>query len=756
MKIFLVAIFSILSFNLYAQTVKSINFEGMVHISKPVALRMLEFTSGDNVDSEILNKSLIKYYNQGYFTDVWIDITDGALTYHFAEKPVISKVELDGWKENDEDALENIVKIKHGSLYDKKKLDAAKKRIIEAISQDAKIDSVVEIKEEYLDNGSVKITFVVNEGEEIIIKKLQYSGANKLDSDEFDEVIANKEKDFMGWLWGRNDGEMKLADLDYDPLRIRDYYMQHGYLDASVDKPFVKVDFNNYTADMSYQIKEGVSYKINKISIEQTKEVIEEEKVLDILKLTIGDTFNIKTFREDSTRIKTLVSDLSYAFVQVTPDLKKNKKDGTVEVVFKIIPGEKVMIRNVIISGNKRTLDRVIRREIFLGPGDMYSLTDLSDSRSALGRLGYFEANTIEQRRVNSNTVDLIVKVKEAPTGNIQLAGGYGSSNGLLISLAVNDRNVFGSGINVGVTTERSEISSNHAFNISNPRLNDTDFSGNFSIFKSDYEHNDYTVLSNGIGLGLGNRFTRHINGTAHYGYSKNAYNGIKDANITAEQRQFYQDYVKSSITLSVRYDDTDDYYLPRKGISASQSVEYAGLGGVAEFIKNKTTFSAYKGLEEYLGFDIIARYKARFYNISKNDNLPIAERFYMGGIGSIRGYESYSLAPYYKNNKGEIVRIGGEYTASNSLELSFPLVPKAKMRLVAFVDYGAIGGISGYAKISNQDTINDDLITRGGYGMGLEWFSPVGPIQLIFGRALNEEKDDKISNFEFSMGQRF
>ena len=120
MKIFLVAIFSILSLNLYAQTVKSINFEGMVHISKPVALRMLEFASGDNVDSEMLNKSLIKYYNQGYFTDIWIDITDGALTYHFAEKPLISKVELDGWKENDEDALENIVKIKHGSLYDKK------------------------------------------------------------------------------------------------------------------------------------------------------------------------------------------------------------------------------------------------------------------------------------------------------------------------------------------------------------------------------------------------------------------------------------------------------------------------------------------------------------------------------------------------------------------------------------------------------------------------------------------------------------
>ena len=756
MKIFLVTILSILSFNLYAQTIKSINYDGMVHISKPVALRMLDFAKGDDVDDKILNESILKYFNQGYFIDIWIDITDGVLTYHFVEKALISKVELKGWKEDDEDALDNIVKIKQGSLYDKKKLVSAKKRIIEALSQDSKIDSVVEIQEEYLDNGSVKITFVVNEGEEIIIEKLQYSGVKNLDIDDFDEVIANKEKDFMGWLWGRNDGEMKLIDLAYDPLRIRDYYMQYGYLDAKVNEPFVKVDFNNYTANMSYQIKEGVSYKISKISIEQSTEVIDDAKILDVIKLTKGDTFNIKTFREDSARIKTLIADLSYAFVQVTPDLKKNKEDGNVEVVFKIAPGEKVMIRNVIISGNTRTLDRVIRREIFLGPGDMYSLTDLTDSRSALGRLGYFDANTIEEKRVNSSTMDLVVKLKEASTGTLQAGGGYGSYGGFLIQLSVNDRNVFGSGIDIGVKLDRSELTYNYVFNISNPRLNDTDFSGNFAINISEYEYNDYTVLSSGVGVGLGHRFTRNINGGVNYGYSDNSYNGIKDANLTAGQEQFYEDYIKSSVTFSIRYDDTDDYYLPRKGIATSQSLEYAGLSGDAEFIKSRTSFSAYKGLKEYLSFDIIARYKARFKYAYENGYLPIAERFYMGGLRSVRGFSSYSLAPNYKDNKGKTVRIGGEYTGSNSLELSFPLVPKAKMRLVTFVDYGSIGGTRGYKNIAKQNTLNDDLITRGGYGLGLEWFSPVGPIQLIFARALDEEKGDNTSFFEFSMGQRF
>jgi len=759
MKIFLAALLTLLAINSQARTIESIKFEGMVHISQPVALRMLDFAVGDEVSNENINESLRKYFEQGYFKDAWVDFNDGELTYHFKEKALISKIELKGWKENDEEILDAVIQIKRGSLYDDKKLNAAKQRIIEAISQDAKIDSVVEIQKEYLENGSIKVTFVVNEGEEVIIENLNYSGASGIDSDDFDEVIANKQRDFMGWFWGQNDGKMKLTDLAYDPLRIRDLYMQHGYLDAAINEPFVKVNFNNYTADMSYQIEEGISYTISKVTIQQTKHVIDEEKVLDVVTLEAGEVFNIKTFRDDSQRIKTLIADLSYAFAQVVPDLKKNKKDKTVEVVFKVMPGDKVKIRNVVISGNTRTLDRIVRRELYLGPGDMYSLTDLTDSRSALGRLGFFDGTTIEEKRITNQSMDLIVKLKEAPTGNIQLGGGYGSYGGLLVSIAVDDRNVFGSGINVGVKLERSELTSNYAFNISNPRLNDSDFSGNFSIYTSDYQYNDYTVLTNGINLGLGHRFTRYISGYVGYSYTNNEYEDVNLTNINTDNNQFFESYSKSSFTVSTKWDNTDDYYLPRNGFAASQSIEYAGAGGDAKFIKSRTTFNAYKGLEEWVGFDLIARYKSRLFYVMENGNLPLAERFYMGGIGSIRGYESYSLSPTVVDAKGNIVRrIGGEYTASNSVELSFPMVPKAKMRLVMFLDYGAIGGISGADKVTLEEgtKLNDDLITRGGFGLGVEWFSPVGPIQLMFAQPLGEEENDKTANFEFTMGQRF
>ncbi len=750
MKIFLPLFLLLFTTNLFAQTLNAINFEGMVHISKPVALRMLPFEVGDDVDIKMVDEAIKKYFKQGYFNDIWAEFENGDLTFFFKEKAIISQIEVKGWKDNDEEVQDAVIQIKKGSLYNEKLLQDAKKRIIEAISQEGKLDSVVEIQKKYLENGSIKVIFLVNEGEEIIINKLEYSGVKGLDPDDFDGVIANKEHEFMGWFWGQNDGKMNLRDLSYDNLRIRDLYMQYGYLDAKVNEPFVRVNFNHYTADMSYQIQEGDIYTIRKVTLHQAKEVIDEKALRDIISLKEGEVFNIKSFREDAEKIKTLVADKSYAFVQVVPDLKKNQKDNTVEVIFKITPGDKVKIRDVVVSGNTRTLDRIVRRELYLGPGDMYSLTDLKDSRNALGRLGYFEGTTIEEKRVDNQTMDLVVKLKETPTGNVQLGGGYGSYGGLLISIGVNDRNIWGSGINMGVKAEKSQTTESYSFNVSNNRLNDSDFSGNFSVFRSAYDYNDYSVFTNGVSIGTGHRFSRYISGYIGYGFSGNSYEFDNTLDLNVTDTFYFENYTKSGITISAKWDNTDDYYLPRRGFDFSQSFEKTGLGAKANYMKSRTNFGRYIGLEEYIGFDAIFRYKARLNLVIDNGYIPLAEKYYLGGIGSVRGYQAFSLSPVITDDNGVVRRIGGEKTFSNSLELSMPLIPKAKMRIVFYADWGFIG----------DDSITE--ISRGGYGTGLEWFSPVGPIQLMFAAPLNVDdgnipgQKDRTSSFEFTMGQRF
>ena len=740
----------LLSVPLFATTVSDIKFVGMVHISKSIAKSMLKINVGDPLDLKQVDETVKTFFKQGYFTDIWVDEKDGVLTFHFVEKPVISKIKMSGWKDSDKDAQSSLLQIKKGALYDEKRLQAAKKRIIDALSQEGKIDSVVEIETEYLDNGSVAVEFKVNEGETIIIEDVEYSGDKGLQPDVFEGQIANKAHQFMGWFWGRNDGKMQLAELGYDPLRIRDVYMQHGYLDAKIDEPFVRVDFDSYTAQMSYQMSEGEVYRTSGIVLSQSKKVIDEAILREVVRLQLQEPFNIKTFREDAKRIKTKIADLGYAFVQVVPDLRKDKENKTVEVVFRITPGEKVYIRNVIIAGNGRTLDRIIRRELFLGPGERYNLTDLRDSKNALGRTGFFESSTIEEKRIDERTMDLVVKVKEAPTGNIQLGGGYGSYGGILVSVGVNDRNIFGSGISVGVKVEHSQRTKNYSFNISNPRLNDSDFSGNFSIYRSDYEYNDYTVQSDGMSTGLGHRFTRFITGYLGYTYASVGYADISPTYFenNPQLKQYFESYNKSSVTVSANFDNTDDYYLPRSGWAISQSFEKAGIGADANFFKSRSTLNKYNGLNEYLGFDAIFRWKNRYFAASDTGFLPQAEGFYMGGLGSVRGYEAYSL-PYVIDKNGNPVRVSATQTASSNIELSLPLVPKAKMRFALFYDLGWI-----HTGRPELGSVSD--MFRMGYGAGLEWFSPVGPLQLVFANPVKPETHDKISHFEFTIGQRF
>lgn len=750
MKLLKAASALLLSMPMFAATITDIKFVGMVHISESIAKSMLKVEVGNELDAELLDETIKTFFKQGYFTDIWADEENGILTFHFVEKPIVSKIKMSGWKESDKEVQESLLQIKKGALYDEKRLEDAKKRIIAALSQEGKIDSVVEIETEYLDNGSVAVEFKVNEGETIIIEEMQYSGNEGLDTDLFEAQIANKAHQPVGWFWGRNDGKMQLAELGYDPLRIRDVYMQYGYLDAKIDEPFVRVDFDSYTAQMSYQFSEGDVYRVSGIVLSQSKQVIDEQILRDVVRLELQEPFNIKTFREDADRIKTAIADLGYAFVQVVPDLRKDKDNKTVEVVFRIMPGEKVYIRNVVISGNGRTLDRIIRRELYLGPGERYNLTDLRDSKNALGRTGFFESSTIEEKRIDDKTMDLIVKVKEAPTGNVQLGGGYGSYGGILLSIGVNDRNIFGSGINVGVKLEHSQRTQNYSFNISNPRLNDSDFSGNFSIYKSIYEYNDYTVNSDGISMGIGHRFTRFITGYLGYNYANVSYEDIDPQYFVLNPQlvQYFESYNKSSVTVSASYDDTDDYYLPRSGWAISQSFEKAGIGADANFFKSRSTLNKYNGLEPYLGFDAIFRWKNRYFAAADTGFLPQAEGFYMGGLGSVRGYESYSL-PYIIDGNGDAVRVSATQTASSNIEMSFPLVPKAKMRFSLFYDIGWI-------RTGRPELGNVPDMFRMGYGAGLEWFSPVGPLQLVFANPVNPESNDKVSHFEFTIGQRF
>lgn len=740
-----------LSSILLAQNITSIQYNGLLHISKEVAAEISGINVGDSFDINKIDESLKNFYRQGYFSDIVVSRTaDGGLLYEFKEKSVISKLDMNGYSSSDEqEALFAEIGLRKGDLYDAIKIQTAKKNLIKKIEAEGYYDTVVEINVEPKEE-SIALTFDVNKGEKIYIENIDFSGAKNIDTDDLEAALANQEEDFMGWLPGLHSGVAHMDQLSYDGFRAKDVYMQHGYLDATVSDPIMRVDSGSYKADLTYQISEGKQYRINSIKIMGAVDGLDLEEIRSEFSAIKGKIFNINKLRKDMAYLKEQVANLGYANARVNPSFHKNKNNQTVDVQYTIIAGHKVTINDVIISGNHTTRDRVIRRDVYLAPGDQFSLTDLKDSKSALGRRGYFEKVDIEQQRVDDTHTNLLVKVKETATGSIQAGGGYGSFQGPMVSASLSDRNIMGSGINAAISFDFSKISKNYSLSFNNPRVWDSDYSLGVNVYRSEYKYLSYKQKSIGGGVNIGKQITRNLYGSLGYSYSKN--DTDVDENATLQTYSIFAqedlNYAKSTFSIGLNYDSTDDFYIPREGIILGGSLGYSGVGGDEKFLETSAKFGAYYGLEDIIDYDLILRYKLRAALLQDKGHIDIPEKLFMGGIGSVRGFEPYSIAPSEDSvdANGTATRkyLGGMKSMINTVEASIPLSKAAKMRLAFFYDYGIMG----------EDKI--DEITKEGYGVALEWFSPMGPINLVFAKARNPEDLDRTASFEFTMGRKF
>jgi outer membrane protein insertion porin family len=745
--LYLLFIFIFLSFiNLEANenfAISKIKFKNLTHLSKNTAFDIINlpenYSQSEYITELQIDEAIKKLFKQEYFNNISADYDskNKTLTFIFDEKLLVSKVTVKGFLDNQEEQRSQLISIKKGSIYDKNLESQTKNNIEQAMSATkGTIDNSVEVTTKKTKNGSIEVSFIAREGENIIVDNLTFNGAENLSKEILEDAVVNRERDGFGWLMGRNDGEMKIYELENDKLKIIDKYREHGYLDVEVTKPTASIDFNRYKANITYSIKEGDQYSVNNIDIKQKNKLFTTKELLEILKLKEKNIFNILYLRKDLKKLKRKFADKGYAFVEVVPKTTQDKKNNTVDITYEIDPKELVTIRDVIISGNTRTMDRIVRREIFLAPQDLYSLTDLEDSKRALGRLGYFESVEIEEKKISPNEMDLIVKVKETMTGTIQVGGGYSSYQGLIFDASVSDRNVFGSGLDMGLGFQYSSISTNYNISITNPRLFDSLFSGTLSLFKNKFEYiGDFTIDQQGFTVGIGRRFGRNIYTNIGYTFNETQY-----SNVDSELLDSIESYDKKAIFASIKYDNTDDYFVPRKGFELSHRIEYAGLGGKAKFLENSSKLGIYQGLEDYIDYDLILRFKSQLRFLRDDGLIPINESFYMGGPGSVRGYQSFAFPD---RDLGDDTK--GTQNFINSVEASFPISRKAKLRFTIFMDYGFLG-----------DKTLSDIAHRGGYGGAIEWISPMAPLQFIFARPINEHIGDETSFFEFTLGRRF
>jgi outer membrane protein insertion porin family len=753
---------------LFAQRVTHIKFEGLAHYSASTAKEMTGIHIGEEIDANKINESIKNFFSEGYFKDVWVDRQGGTLIYHFEEKMAIANIDIKGYGTgNDGKELLQGLGLKKGDLYDSRRAAKAKQTLISNLEKRGYYDTIVEMIVNPVSDNSVSVMFDVNKGEKIIIRKMNFIGANNLSQSDLEINLANREEDFLGWMPWRNNGEANVDQLEYDTFRVKETYMQHGYLDVQVSKPLMRVDSGSYSAEIDYQINEGIQYRVGSVSISQNIEGLNTAVLADELRLLTGKIFNIKRMRKDIKLLEEEVGNYGYAYARVSPQMSKNPQTKTINLQYVVNQGQPVTINDVIISGNDATKDRVIRRYLYLAPGDKFNARDLKDSKSALGRTGFFEGVDVHSQRISENKVNLLVKVKETATGSISAGGGYGSYEGAMLNASYSEKNAFGSGISTSIGFDVSDRSQNYNLSFANPKLWDSQNSLSLSLYKKNYEYSSFTLDQRGASLYLGREFMRHFRVAVGVGYmdnqSESNNNEQEDQSFFNEtiaptdrvKELFYADkYEKVSLFTSLSFDNTDDFYIPREGMLASVSLEFASLtgqledsdleltpGGYGKFTRTAAKLGLYYGLEDWIDYDLILRFKGRVATIASADGnkLPIAEKLFMGGIGSVRGYERYSLTP-----RVDGLQSGGKKRASVSLEASVPLSKAAKMRLAGFYDYGMLG----------ENSFGE--IKRSSVGVVLEWHSAFGPINLVFAKALDDEEGDRTSKFEFSMGTKF
>lgn len=690
-------------------------------------------------------------YNTGFFSQVTATVVSekgrSTLKYVVVEKPVVRKVFIKGNEEISEKDLADVFKFGTNRFLDKARVEALMRGAATYYQAKGFYDAAFEYSVVPVSDNQVDLTFHVTEGRKFKITSIAIRGLREVDEDDLLEVMQTKEHAwYKSWLLGtgRLNGEM----LDNDRSLLRQWMLDHGYLDGVVSEP--QLDVADGSIAITFDVQEGVQYSIGSVTVSGDLIDGDTATTLEGIETVVGETFSASKVREDTFRISDKFSDRGYAFANVVPGTSVDKLSSSVGIDFSVSQGNPVSINRIKIRGNEKTYDNVIRRELRVEEQSPYSGTKVRRSQQLLERTGYFEEVGITSEPSDvPDTVDLLVNVREGSTGSFSVGAGYSSADGALFNARLTENNFFGRGrsatINADIGTERSNL----VFAVKDPRFNDSFWSLGADILMSEREYDDFDrdLAGGGIDVGypLGEVFGEWWEDVAfalQYEYldieiknvdENDAAQLVIDSEGTSTSSAFTPRLVRNTINNPLN---------PTKGSKQILSVELAGVGGNQEYyLLEARQVLYYPLLATSFGEFVFSWRTSVGYGESFDDEpFPLFKRYFPGGINSVRGYKNRTLGPKDENGN----EYGGAKEFVNNLEVIFPLINSAGFKGVVFYDAGNA--------FDDDETIDLGKL-RQAYGYGIRWSSPVGPIRVEFGFPIDREEGESSMVTMFSFG---
>ena len=725
--------------------VDSLSVSGNKRIESDAILAVVESREGRRFDPEALNRDLRSIYEMGFFEDVQIETEDSPggkkVTFKVSEKQSIGKILFKGNKKIDQKDLEKVLGIKQYSILDRREIKDSIERLRDYYHGEGFYNVEIRERIEELPNNEVALTYVIDEGEKVYIRKIQFKGNATLDSDDIKDVMDTSEKGFFSFL--TRSGQLDRKKLESDVTKIKSFYYNNGFVKAQVGEPDISFQKEEGLI-ITITINEGPQYTMGKVSVagDLIKDV---EELYGTLKITEEKVYNREVIRSDIMRLTEVYADEGYAFADITPKIKEDDEKHTVDLTYQISKGQKVRFERIEIAGNDRTRDKVIRRELKVVEGGYFSGKNMKRSVQNLYRLGFFEEVEVNTEQGSSDDkMNLDINIKEGPTGLFSLGVGYSSVEKTIGIVELAQNNLFGSGQSLSAKASLSSVSTKYNISFTEPWLFDKPLSAGIDVYNWDYEYDEYTKDSVGgklrFGFPLGPEFTT---GIVSYAYDDS---DISDIEETAAQviKDMEGTNVTSSVTLGVNRDSRDRYFNARSGSINTLSVEYAGgfLGGDNYFTKYNARTAWFFPLFWETSFSLQGRWG--FVEQRSGGELPVYEKFRIGGMNTVRGFDYGSISPLDPET-GD--RIGGEKMMVYNLEFRFPLQKEQGVWGVVFFDAG------------NVFTKDEEWTFKGirmGAGAGIRWLTAIAPLRLEWGYNLNRKPDEDSSNWEFTLGTPF
>lgn len=732
---------------LAGEKIIAFDVEGNDALEKDVVLSRLRLQAGDPYDPKAVNEDLKRVYALGYFDDVQVRLEDAGagkrLVFVVKEKPRVQAVGFKGNEVFDSDELAKAMGIKTGAVMNPKTLAEDLNKIRDMYRKKGYYNVEVSHQIEQADARTARLTVNVKEGKKLYIRNITISGAKEISESELKGQLALAERGIISWLTGS--GVLDEDKLERDAAAIEAYYGNRGYMDAKAGKP--KVDFQEDGISITFFVTEGARYKLGKVDytgdlIKPAEELKAVTRLDDLA--AKGEYFDRSVLREDLQRLTEFYTDFGYAYAEADMKLDKDEKSRVVGVTYLMNRQQKVHVRRVIIEGNDKTRDNVIRRQMRLSDGEQFSGAKLRRSNERLNKMDYFEKVEIEPATTgNPSELDLKVKVKEKATGQMSAGAGYSSFIGPFFTGSISERNLFGKGYELGFSGTISGKSNLYMISFTNPSVYDSFLSAGMDIYSRNDEY--YTYEKDTVGGRLRFGYPVGEYSRLFWSYRLDHYD-IKEVDDDASDtiKELQGGRIASVGSVSIQRDTTDRRINPNKGSNNTLTVDYAGgaLGGDDSFIRYVFDTSWYWPLWR----DLIFHWHAQAGYVMENfggDDVPDYEKFYLGGMNSVRGYDTRRICPRDENDE----RIGGDKELFANFELLFPLYKEMGIMGLFFFDAGN--------SWDTEESYSLDLYKS--VGTGIRWYSPMGPLRLEVGYALDElEGGGDKYKVEFSVGQFF